>query len=35
MATGRSVQVFMNLNYELVLLNPPFYEEWKKKYVME
>ena len=33
MATGHSVQVFTNLNYELILLNPPFYEDWKKKYV--
>jgi tRNA1(Val) A37 N6-methylase TrmN6 len=24
------MQVFMDMNYELVLLNPPFYEEWKK-----
>ena len=31
MATGHSVQVFMNLNYELELLNPPFYELWKEK----
>ncbi len=30
-ATGHSVQVFMNLNYELILTNPPFFEEWKKR----
>ena len=35
MATGHSIQVFMNLNYELVILNPPFYEEWKKNYIEE
>ena len=31
MATGHSVQVFMDKNYQLQWLNPPFYEEWKKK----
>lgn len=30
-STGRSVQVFMNKDYELMWINPPFYEEWKKK----
>lgn len=30
-ATGRSVQVFMDLNYQLVWMNPPFFEEWKKE----
>lgn len=30
MVTGHTMQVFMDMNYELVLLNPPFYEEWKK-----
>ena len=30
MATGRSVQVFMDLNYQLVWTNPDFYEEWKR-----
>jgi hypothetical protein len=27
------VQVFMDLNYNLVLLTPPFYEQWKKELV--
>lgn len=31
-ATGRSVQVFMDLNYQLVWDNPPFYQEWKKRW---
>lgn len=31
MATGRSVQVFTTLNYELVLLPPAFYEQWKER----
>ena len=35
MATGTSVQVFMDRNYELVWINPPFYEEWKKKWFSE
>lgn len=30
-STGHSVQVFMNRNYELMWINPPFYEEWKRK----
>ena len=30
-ATGRSVQVFLDKNYQLVWANPPFYEEWKRK----
>ena len=33
LATGHSVQVFMDLEYKLVLLNPDFYEEWKKKWL--
>lgn len=33
LATGSSTQVFMDLNYKLVLYNPPFYEEWKKKWL--
>lgn len=33
LTTGHSVQVFMDMQYELVLCNPPFYEEWKKKYL--
>ncbi len=35
MATGHSVQVFMDLNYELIWTNPLFYEEWKKKWLTE
>ena len=35
MATGHSVQVFMDLNYELIWTNPTFYEEWKKKWLEE
>ncbi len=31
MATGRSVQVFLDKNYQLVWTNPPFYEKWKKE----
>ena len=31
-ATGSSVQVFLNLNRELELVNPPFYLDWKKKW---
>lgn len=30
MATGRSIQVFMDHNYNLLWDNPPFYQEWKK-----
>jgi len=30
-ATGHSVQVFIDRDRQLVLYNPPFYEEWKKK----
>ena len=32
-ATGHSVQVFMDRRYQLVWFNPPFYEEWKKKWL--
>lgn len=32
LATGRSVQVFMDLNYQLVLTNPEFFENWKRKW---
>lgn len=35
MASGRSVQVFMDMNYELIWSNPPFYEEWKKCHLTE
>lgn len=30
MATGRSVQVFMDKDYNLVWTNPDFYQEWKR-----
>jgi acyl-CoA thioester hydrolase len=30
MATGESVQVFLDMNFELILTNPPFFEAWKK-----
>ncbi len=30
-ATGRSVQVFLSTNGELILTNPDFYVDWKKK----
>lgn len=33
LATGHSVQVFMDLNYQLVWVNPEFYEEWKKRWL--
>lgn len=34
--TGHSVQVFMDKdNYQLVLTNPDFYTEWKKKWEVE
>lgn len=32
-ANGHSVQVFMDRRYQLVWFNPPFYEEWKKKWL--
>ena len=31
-ATGNSVQVFLDKQYQLVWTNPTFYEEWKRKY---
>lgn len=31
-ATGESIQVFLDMNRELVLTVPPFFEEWKKKW---
>lgn len=31
-ATGHSVQVFMDMKYNLVWENPEFYLEWKRKY---
>ncbi len=30
-ATGESIQVFVNLDRELVLISPEFFLEWKKK----
>lgn len=32
-ATGHSVQVFMDTNYQLVWENPLFFEEWKKRWM--
>lgn len=31
-ATGHSVQVFMDTKYQLIWYNPPFYEAWKKRW---
>ncbi len=31
-ATGHSVQVFLDKQYHLLWTDPPFYEEWKKKW---
>jgi len=31
-ATGSSTQVFLDRDYNLIWSNPPFYEEWKRKY---
>ena len=31
-ATGHSVQVFMDRDYQLVWDNPPFYLEWKRRW---
>lgn len=28
--TGKSTQVFLDKNYQLILYNPDFYEKWKK-----
>ncbi len=30
-ATGESIQVFLNLNRELVLISPDFFIDWKRK----
>ena len=30
-ATGNSVQVFLDKQYQLIWTNPPFFEEWKRK----
>lgn len=32
LATGRSVQVFMDQDYQLVWENPEFYRKWKEKW---
>ena len=32
LATGHSVQVFMDRQHQLVWANPEFYEEWKKRW---
>jgi acyl-CoA thioester hydrolase len=29
-ATGNSIQVFLDKQFQLIITNPPFYEEWKK-----
>jgi len=34
-ATATTTQVFMNLDYQLVLYNPPFFAEWKKQWLTE
>lgn len=34
-ATGRTIQVFTDLNYQLVLTDPPFYEAWKEKWIKQ
>ena len=31
-ATGHSIQVFMDTQYQLVWENPDFYEEWKRRW---
>lgn len=31
-ATGESIQVFLDMNRELILATPPFFEAWKKKW---
>lgn len=33
LATGRSVQVFLDKDYRLVWTNPDFYDQWKKKWL--
>jgi acyl-CoA thioester hydrolase len=30
-AVGESTQVFINLEHELIITTPPFFEEWKKQ----
>ena len=31
-ATGHSVQVFMDTNYQMVLYSPEFYDEWRRRW---
>ncbi len=31
-ATGRSIQVFLDKNYQLIWDTPPFYQKWKEKW---
>lgn len=31
-ALGESTQVFINLEHQLLITTPPFFEEWKKKH---
>lgn len=35
LAMGRSVQVFMTLDYKMVLTNPEFFVRWKKRWEVE
>ena len=35
LATGRSVQVFMTLDYKMVSTNPEFFVRWKKRWEIE
>lgn len=35
LATGHSVQVFTDADHRLVWFTPPFYEEWKKRWLAE
>lgn len=32
LSTGHSVQAFVDMNYELMLYRPPFYQEWQKRW---
>lgn len=35
-SVGSTIQVFVDVkNYQLHLTNPPFYEEWKKKWLLD
>jgi acyl-CoA thioester hydrolase len=34
-ATGRSIQVFLSTDGELILVNPDFYTSWKKKWIVD